>query len=248
MHTSNGEPLGTWHKYRRGVTAPCPSLLLALRSALLPVNLPALLRSGSDRRAQLAAPCRGCGGPNGNSDIHPSACLFSLRSDHKKRPARICSDSRINCNLITSLCVFFIYFFGLFLLQSVHSRLTLKRKWNRSAACWSTGSVNGRRLRERAVAHFSLSLCLPPSHLSSAASTAAIGAVSAMAVGVKEALRLRRVWKICPYCGLQCLSQSATEPLFWSSSRVRCLTLPRTNNSSAAKKKIHTETSSGGWT
>ena len=38
----------------------CPSLLLALRSALLPVNLPALLWSGSHRRSQLAAPCQGC--------------------------------------------------------------------------------------------------------------------------------------------------------------------------------------------
>lgn len=61
----------------------CPSLLLALRSALLPVNLAALW-SGSDRRSQLAAACQGCGGgPNGDSRIRPSARLFLRPQEHE---------------------------------------------------------------------------------------------------------------------------------------------------------------------
>lgn len=71
------EPMGTLNEHRSATAALCPSLSLALRSALLPVNLPALLWSGSDRRSQLAAPCQSCGRPNGDSDIHPSATRFT---------------------------------------------------------------------------------------------------------------------------------------------------------------------------
>lgn len=83
----------------------CPSLLLALRSALLPVNLPALLWSGSDRRAQLAAPCQGCRGPNGDSDIHPSARPFyaELTNEKKKRKEKKNSPETYRCESGTNL-------------------------------------------------------------------------------------------------------------------------------------------------
>ncbi len=138
-------------------------------------------------------------------------------------------------------------------LASRSRSIDARRKWNRFAACQSTGSLNGRRLersprRERAVAFFSLSLCLPPSETTLAAATAANGAVSAMAFGVKEPEKPSD-WeapKIRHCCGFKCLSPRATDPLFWSGSRVRCLTLSRINSSQAAK--IQKETPSGGWT
>lgn len=77
------------------------------------------------------------------------------------------------------------------LLQTVHSRVTLKESEIDLPACQSKGSLNGRRLREVASPRtgwnifFSVSLCLPPSDISLAASTAANDAVFAMAFGVK---------------------------------------------------------------
>lgn len=118
-------PVGTWNKRYF-----CPSLLLALRSALLPVNLPALLWSGSDRRSQLAAPCQGCRGPNGDSDNHPSASPFT-QNWQRKRPQEnslvLCSDSYTPLEL-NSIHVHFLPSFSnlFFLLQSSHIRLTLQ--------------------------------------------------------------------------------------------------------------------------
>lgn len=65
--------------------APGPSLLLAPRSALLPVNLPARLWSASDRRAQLVAPCQGCGTPNGDGHVHASASRVT-QNGRRRRP------------------------------------------------------------------------------------------------------------------------------------------------------------------
>lgn len=94
FYTPRQHRVDTWSKYRRRVAAPRPSLLLALGSALLPVNLPALLWSGSDRRSQLAARCQGCGRANGDSDIHPERQSFyaELRT---KTPARACKSSAL---------------------------------------------------------------------------------------------------------------------------------------------------------
>lgn len=86
LYTRAVETLGTWRKNIHGSSAPCPSLLSSLRSALLPVNVAALLWSRSDRRSQLAAPCQDCGEPNG--DNHRSARLFYAEVT-TKTPARV---------------------------------------------------------------------------------------------------------------------------------------------------------------
>lgn len=77
----------------RGFTARCPSLLLALRSALLPVNLATRLRSGSDRRFQLAAACQGCGG--GGPRMETVASVRALVSFYARKEREVSRDAAV---------------------------------------------------------------------------------------------------------------------------------------------------------
>lgn len=112
------------------------------------------------------------------------------------------------------------------------------RKWNRFSASSSTGSLNGRRLegsprRQRAATFFTVVVFTTirnyhwqPRRLQTRPSLP-----WQLAWKRQKPLWKREASKIRHYCGFKCLSPRATDPLFWSGSRARCVTLSRINNS-----------------